>query len=406
MSHLFFFSYARVNMKRAADGELVRAFREALEGEVDQLLGGTTEEICFFDNTDIEAGVQWPATLADALRTSRVAVCLYSPHYFNSTWCGKELRVFLDRAAGAPQAPAPVPVIPVIWVPAPQGLPAPVESIQTHDATFPDSYSRLGLRQVMNVGTKADFNLIVSALGRRIFDAVRANALPSLAQLDLENVVSVWDAAANADPASHKKGGISKTCFVFASRHGWDWQPYAGQPTIGALAQTVSGQLGLKYEELPCDATLPGRLRDTHEHDVPTVVFADPSSASVEPIESVLQSYDQVYFLNCGLIAAWESATPAPVSDPRWSHIRRAVCPQKATAPPPHHDWLSTVSPEDLKVRSAAVIEAIRTQLLNKALGSNLTVVSKAEDANVSREAENKGLRLDTAPQLAPFMSA
>jgi hypothetical protein len=406
MSHLFFFSYARANAKRTADSDLVRTFREALEGDVEQLLGNVAEEICFFDSSDIEAGAQWPTTLADALRTSRVALCLYSPHYFNSRWCGKELQVFFDRAATAPGPPAPTPLIPVIWTPALQGLPTPLQNIQTHDATFPESYSRNGLRQVMNVGTKADFYLIVNALAQRIAAAVRVNALPPLAQLDLDRVVSAWDAATNADPASHKKGGITKTCFVFAARQGWDWKPYASEPPIGAVAQTVSGQLGLKYEEIPCDMALPTRLRDTNEHDVPTVVFADPSSASVPPIESALQSYDQLYFLNCGLIVPWERSTPAPASDPRWLHIQRNTCPQKAAAPPPYHDWLSTVSPEDLKARSAAVIEAIRAQLLKKALGSETAIVSKAEDANVAQQAEQRGVRLDIAPQLAPSLGA
>jgi hypothetical protein len=70
--------------------------------------------------------------------------------------------------------------------------------------------------------------------------------------------------------------------------------------------------------------------------------------------------------------------------------------------PPPNHDWLSTVSADDLKARSAAVIEAIRGQLLKKALGSETAIVSKAEDAGVAREAEQNGVRLDIAPQLAP----
>jgi hypothetical protein len=403
MSHLFFFSYARANAKRAQDSELVTRFRETLEGEVDQALGGSIpEEICFFDSTDIEAGAQWPATLADALRTSRVAVCLYSPHYFNSRWCGKEMQVFFDRATAAPGPPAPAAIIPVIWAPSLQGVPAPLQNIQTHDATFPASYPRDGLRQVMNLGNDPDFHRIVSALATRIVTAIQANALPPLAYLNLDGQISAWDAAANADPNSHMKGGMTKTCFVFASSAGWDWKPYPGEPSIGALAQTVSGQLGLRYEEIPCDASLSNRLRDTHQHDVPTVLFADPSSATVPPIASALRSYDQVYFLNCGLIVPWERSIPPPVADPRWLQIQNAVCPQKTLAPPPYHDWLSTVTPEDLKTRSAAVIESIRGQLLKKALGSETAVVSKAEDPNVARDAEQKGLRLDVAPQLEP----
>ena len=59
MSHLFFVSYARANTKREADRELLAKFVEELTSEVDQFLGGSSEEICFFDRTDIEAGSTW-----------------------------------------------------------------------------------------------------------------------------------------------------------------------------------------------------------------------------------------------------------------------------------------------------------------------------------------------------------
>lgn len=400
MSHRYFFSYARANTKWAADSELMRRFREALEAEVDQLLGAAGGDSCFFDSTDIEAGAEWPAVLTDSLCSAKVAVCLYSPNYFNSSWCGKEVRVFLDRAAAAPGPEKPTAIIPVIWMPVLKGLPAPIAKIQTHDEAFPAAYPQIGLRQVMNVGSPADFFKVVSALAQRIATAVQADGLPPLQTLDLATQPSAWDVAINADPGSHKKGGITKTCFVFAARDGWDWKPYPGEPAIGALAQAVSGQLGLRYEELPCDSKLPDRLRETLEHDVPTVVFADPSSASVQPFETALRRYDQVYFLNCGLIVPWERATPPPSTDARWLHIQRAVCPQKAVVPPPHHDWLTTVSPEDLKARSAAVIESIRGQLLKKVLSSDTAVLTRAEDSVLVKDAEQKGVRLDVVPQL------
>jgi hypothetical protein len=48
MAHLFFFSYARAITKRTADSELVRIFREALEGDVEQLLDNVAEDTYFF----------------------------------------------------------------------------------------------------------------------------------------------------------------------------------------------------------------------------------------------------------------------------------------------------------------------------------------------------------------------
>ena len=406
MSHLFFVSYARANTKRAADSELVRSFVEELESYVVQSMEKVPEEACFFDRTNIEAGSSWPSDLCDALRKARVGICLYSPSYFSSTWCGKELQVFLDRAAGAgglPGDPPATAIIPVIWIPATQGLPPALKNIQTHDAAFPEIYHQIGLRQVMNVGTKADLYNVVSALAKRVVSAVKANRLPVLPALDLDSVTSAWDRSSNADPESHKKGGITKTCFIYAAREGWDWRPYETDLSIGAIAQQVSGQLGLKYEEIACDSQLPTRLGETHDHDVPTVLLADPSSFGITKIEAAMRAYDRLYLLNCGLIVPWEHATPPPISDPRWQHVRLHLCPQKTTAPPPYHEWLSTVTPADLKGKCAQVIEGIRCQLLKKILGSENADVLKAESPELSKRAEEEqGLRLDIAPQLTP----
>src|SRR4051794_20719627 len=307
MSHLFFVSYARANAKREADSELVRKFVEELASYVDQVLGGSPDEICFFDRTDIEAGSTWTSELSDALRTARVAVCLYSPSYFNSRWCGKELQVFFDRARAVPTAnlpgsPLPTAIIPVIWVPAMQSLPQAVKHVQTHDAAFPANYSQIGLRQIMALDQKTDFATIVSALAQRVCSAIQADRLPALPALNMDTVASVWDATTSGDPNSHKKGSIGKTCFVYVARDGWDWKPYENELSVGAMAQEITGKLGLRYEEVPCDDALPTRLGDTRDHDVPTILFADPGSFSVRQIETAMREYDRLYLLNCGLI--------------------------------------------------------------------------------------------------------
>jgi hypothetical protein len=51
----------------------------------------------FVDTAQIEAGMRWPKTLQDALQTSRCMVCVWSPSYFQSSWCVSEWRSFRDR---------------------------------------------------------------------------------------------------------------------------------------------------------------------------------------------------------------------------------------------------------------------------------------------------------------------
>jgi len=93
------------------------------------------------------------------------------------------LQVFLNRARSAAVAPGelpPIAIIPVIWIPALQGLPTALKDIQTHDAAFPGSYSQLGLRQIMRIGSPGDFATIVNTLAHRIVSAAGARGAASV----------------------------------------------------------------------------------------------------------------------------------------------------------------------------------------------------------------------------------
>src|SRR4030095_6944893 len=74
----------------------------------------------FVDRTSVKAGEDCPDTLAEALRTTQTMVCLYSPSFFRSEHCGKEMQVLLKRRrayADAHGGKKPSNIIPVIWHP-------------------------------------------------------------------------------------------------------------------------------------------------------------------------------------------------------------------------------------------------------------------------------------------------
>src|SRR5687767_10604443 len=99
---IFFVSYSRLNARNAKDRELVAQFVADLEDDVTQKLQRpSTSDVAFFDTTDIETGTDWNDELSAAASTSRVAVCLFSPSYFSSLWCGREFQVFVDRRAAS-----------------------------------------------------------------------------------------------------------------------------------------------------------------------------------------------------------------------------------------------------------------------------------------------------------------
>ena len=61
-----------------------------------QELGGREAKL-FVDEDCLEAGDHWPERLRDALRLSRCLVCVWSPSYFQSSWCVSEWQSFMER---------------------------------------------------------------------------------------------------------------------------------------------------------------------------------------------------------------------------------------------------------------------------------------------------------------------
>jgi hypothetical protein len=97
-------------------------FLELLDERVNQITGRRG----FIDRADIQPGDEWPEALAEGLRTAETLVCLYSPSYFGSDYCGKEMQVFLERRANYMRSNAgkpPANIIAVAWQPIPRRVP-------------------------------------------------------------------------------------------------------------------------------------------------------------------------------------------------------------------------------------------------------------------------------------------
>jgi hypothetical protein len=398
MAFLFFISYARADTKFATENELVKKFVDDLTASVHAKMFPPVTDVCFYDRTDIGVGTQWPDVLEDALCTSRVAVALYSPHYFASTWCGKEFQVFLDRAAqpGTDPKSKRRPIIPVLWTNTP--LPLKARDIQHDDTKYPPEYREVDMRTLTKaIVYKGAYELAVEAIARSVVDAVTAADRPEYASLDLTTALSAWDDLPHTE--SHKSGSISKTCFVFVADQGWNWQPYSdsGQ-SIGALAQELSGQLGLRYEEIACDAGLIRKLEDTYRNNVPTLMFGDPNSLMSQTFAGIMRRYDAMYLLNCGTLIPWGSPDAA---DTYLTRLRNHVFPQKISEPPPNHEWRSIFSSADLRARTTETMEKLRQRLLNAILSSEASRVCKASDRHLTDEATQVGIKVDTAPQVS-----
>jgi hypothetical protein len=398
MAYLLFVSYSRLNVRYAQDAANIRRFVTDLEADVaqyPQVVGN--ENVCFFDSTNIETGTDWNDELSEAAAQSRVAVALFSPSYFNSVWCGREFQVFLDRRKAAAGPKAPVSIVPVMWM-RHNAVPATASAFQDTDdaiptAPFPADYRQIGLRQIMLLNSEPQYTQTRIALGARILKAVQAAQLPHLQNLNLRNYGSAWETTGR--PARPVTESVNKTCFVFMSDSGWDWRPYAEQKPVGAMAQQITGDIGVQYEEIPCDATLRAKLVVANQRRIPAVLITDPSSLTNTTIMSEMQDYDNRYYLNCGLIVPWD--VPAPTTDQRWQALKANVCPQKTAAPPPNHEWTSVSTPEALKAKTVAIVEEIRMRMLNTIGGSGANF-AKAENEDAAKAAEAKGITVHSAP--------
>jgi hypothetical protein len=413
---VFFVSYARNDTAYESFRKDMKKFIDDLSARVAVKMAVPRVGICFFDESSIETGTIWRSELSEALKGTKVGVTLYSPSYFTSKWCGKEFQVFLDRVAANPTASQqPVGIVPVLWMKC-TTLPPSVEQIQYKHAQFPPEYVEVGIQQLLSLKVYQDqYLLSVVAIADAIVAAAKGGMGPAIT-LDLENTPSAWDRSTEADPQSHKEGAIAKICFVFISRRGWDWQPYPEKrKTIGAMAQQISGDLGLRYEEIACDATLPNKLRETRTSSVPTILFGDPASLRDGAYAQSMREYDDLYLLNCGALVPWdEESKKKGNNDDAWLYLKDRVCQQKTKIPPPNHEWRSIFSQDDLETKTRTVIENIRLRLLQQILSDDRSEahngnggvgiaaggVLKAEDKELTDSAANLGIRIGSAPQI------
>ncbi len=401
MAPVFFVSYARGDVEHPAFQEAFVTFVNELKQRVSIKLPNIAAHDVQFNDADIQVGETWTERLSNEISQCKVGVVLFSPRYFTRRWCGKEFQVLLQRVKPESSLTG---IVPVRWEKMVGELPKCAARFQSNQGGFPQEYASRGMRQLIALRAVSllAYEDTMDILATRIADAATAQSLKPLpADFDLESAPSAWEAADAADPESHKEGSISKTCFVFLSKAGWDWIPYQERAEkIGALAQKITGELGLRYEELPCDTTLPQKLVDTSNKDVPTVIIGDPASLDHGLFASSINDYDGRFLPNCATLIPWEPEKKGAIdSDPCWAQLRKL---KKVKSPPPFHEWRSIFSHEDLDKKTRTHIEQIRSQLLKQLVSDpgGTIAVAKAEDTTLQQNAAAQGIDTQFPPQL------
>src|SRR5438034_804055 len=144
MPYPFLLSYARKDAKKFEGGaEQADPHFEAFLNRLNQRVMHYTGAAGFVDTQSIQPGQDWSDELAEALGTAETMVCLYSPSYFQSEHCGKEMQVFLDRRRRYMRTnfgKKPSNIIPIVWQPIPLRIPKTLPDIEYRDTFFdPDN---------------------------------------------------------------------------------------------------------------------------------------------------------------------------------------------------------------------------------------------------------------------------
>jgi len=321
----FYFSYA-ANYAN----EYVTKFFQDLQYEI-QLRTGTKDDasIGFFDRDRIELGAEWSEMILSALQSSKTMVCLFSPRYFDSEFCGREFQIFRSRMEVYRQnslGPEPGTILPVLLTPV-SVIPPAVADIQYSSSEFPHVYNEQGLLYMMRLRKfRDDYEEFVSLFGKHLIEVATQYELPAL-----ETVPSLAD---TANAFAHKpqtptaaQAGPSQAEFRFVvanetgiplivsgrdmtryGTQGWEWKPFMSQieTEVGLLAQLAAVQETFVYRTRPVDGDLIKQLEEADRTNVVVILVVDPWSLRMPFFKSLMEEFDSRVFVNCGVLILWD----------------------------------------------------------------------------------------------------
>ncbi|MCC6233518.1 MAG: toll/interleukin-1 receptor domain-containing protein [Verrucomicrobiales bacterium] len=271
--HAFFTSYAY------ADGQ--KEFRHCL-GRLRELVGNKTgwaeESLCFFDTETLKNGDPWQPVLAEAVRTSRVAVCFVSLRYLQSIWCGREFTVFDQRRSAWNAVAGGVAgdgrfIFLLVWESAVGWeWPLPLRYYQYRDATLPKEYLAGGLRKLVSL-----FPQIAESVLESLSDAIRdavlhpaplPDAPPIVAFEEVPNVLAI-------DPKPYD------FWLSVVAKQGSNWVPPGAIDDVGTLVFKRAGLSNVTARLLPLDASCgPRAAQAAAEKQLVILVAASEAAAA------------------------------------------------------------------------------------------------------------------------------
>jgi hypothetical protein len=300
MTYPFLLSYARSDATTGEDPPQADANFESFLRRLNQRVRQLTGSPGFVDRNNILAGQEWPEELAEALRTAQTMVCLYSPSYFLSEYCGKEMQVFLDRRRKASAGKKPANIIPVLWQPVPRRIPKTLPDIQFKSANLNEETQ--GVWNLGDQNRQRELIDIADQIALRVRDAADLTPLAPLpARPHMNAVRSAFLPPPLPRPEfddPDTSDGPNTVTFVYPSPTRWSEWPWAPPEDRAVLYLAAAVAKGSDMESTQLtfdlnDANLTGRLAALRRRNNVVILLVDAASLAHDNLRARIQDFDR-----------------------------------------------------------------------------------------------------------------
>ena len=276
------------------------------------------------DTEGIATGATWQETLGGKLESSPVLVPVFSPSFFASEQCGREVQAILERirvcAAGqAATAVTPNCILPVIWVWENLAIHPTLRNIHYDNVNYPNRYrSKItGLRMLVDLARNRDqFKTFTVSLAIAINNALTATRLPSV-KLDYRILPSAF-ATPNATVGATGPKSV-KFAYLAPSRgelgtvrqhlatygvEGRDWRAFDPScPTgIGHLTEGVAASLRMSYDVISLDPQFTSKVEAAQQNNGQVVFVVDTWAAQLHGYDGIFAEVDKEEYRSCPML--------------------------------------------------------------------------------------------------------
>lgn len=403
----YFLSYARLDAANDPNKYISR-FYEDLDNSIRKRKAIKQGEAGFFDRKGLQTGGNWPAALVDALSTCRTLICMYSPAYFDSDYCGREWHVFNSRStktADDVEAPVQTPslILPVMFLPPDDldSIPVVLQDIQYADGDYPDDYLENGLLYLMKRDSKREaYDDFLDTLVKKIVKATDDDqpALPELTpRPNIKLIMSAFHQQPEAPPVvdESKPKPVPATAaygpqyaqfvYVAACREevpsiqpfapcidnygdeSLHWKPYwPEERPVELFAQFIAMRERFRYDKISLDTDLVSQIREAQDNKRIVVVVVDTWSLFLERFGKAMKAYDDASFWNSVLLVVWNDNDPEVITHREaLEAVLKTTFPTRMIINDERYFVADIRNATDFETRLSVALQVLKAQIIN-----------------------------------------